>query len=110
MSKIMIENNAKVENASDRIGTPCSCDSTVHWQPRRDSWLGRSTCTRKVKCTNPGHDSATYLKQVVTAPLPTLGNMRECHGSSEMAIINGCPCQIRCGTLKIPHCSTAMSA
>ena len=32
-----------------------------------------------------------------------------CHGSSEMTIINGCPCHSRCGTLKIPHCSMAMS-
>ena len=35
---------------------------------------------------------------------------RECHGSSEMTIINRCPVSNRCGTLKNPHCSTAMNA
>ena len=30
--------------------------------------------------------------------------------SSEMTIINGCPCHSWCGTLKNPHCSMAMSA
>ena len=35
----------------------------------------------------------------------------ECHGSSEMTILNGCPVsQYMCGTLKNPHCSMAMSA
>ena len=38
-----------------------------------------------------------------------------CHniyGSSEMTIINGCPVsqKLRCGMLKNPHCSMAMSA
>ena len=36
--------------------------------------------------------------------------MGVCHGSSEMTIINWCPCHSRCGTLKNPHCSMAMSA
>ena len=39
----------------------------------------------------------------------TLGNRWECHGSSEMTIINGCPCHNSCGTLKNPHCSMTMS-
>ena len=39
----------------------------------------------------------------------TLGNRCECHGFSEMTIITGCPCYSRCGTLKNPHCSMAMS-
>ena len=32
-------------------------------------------------------------------------NRCECHGSSEMNIIEGWPVSQRCGTLKNPHCS-----
>ena len=39
-----------------------------------------------------------------------LGIRCECHGSSEMTIINGCPCRSRCDMLKNPHCSMAISA
>ena len=52
------------------------------------------------------------LKHVATAPIQTLGNRCDCHGSSEMTTIR-CyidgPCHSRCGKLKIPHCSKAMS-
>ena len=40
----------------------------------------------------------------------TLGIRCECHGSSEMTIINGCPCHSRCGMLKNPNCSMILSA
>ena len=39
-----------------------------------------------------------------------LGIRCECHRSSEMTIINGCPCHISCCTLKNPHCSMAINA
>ena len=39
---------------------------------------------RKAGCSNPSRDRPQSLKQVVTT-----GNRCECHGSSEMTIING---------------------
>ena len=55
---------------------------------------------RKLGCSNPSRDSRKSLKQVV------------CYGSSEMTIINGCPVsqKLRCGMLKTPYYSMAMSA
>ena len=39
----------------------------------------------------PARDGPKSIKQVVTAPIKTLGNKCESHGSSEMTIINGRP-------------------
>ena len=47
--------------------------------------LGRSS-------SSPGCDRPKSLKQVVTAPVPALGNRRECHGSSEMTLKRDVSC------------------
>ena len=39
-----------------------------------------------------------------------LMNRCESIGSSEITIINGCPCHSRCSTIKNLHCSVGMSA
>ena len=54
------------------------------WRSRLERYWPRK---RKVGCLNPSHDRPMSFKQVVT----TLGNRRECHRSSEMTIMNGCP-------------------
>ena len=54
------------------------------WRSRLERYWPRK---RKVGCLNPSHDKPMSFKQVVT----TLGNRRECHRSSEMTIMNGCP-------------------
>ena len=64
----------------------------------------RIPAARDLSCKKKVSDSST-------------ANRCECHGSSEIAVINGCSvsqchirCHSRCGTLKNPHCSVAMSA
>ena len=49
-------------------------------------------------------------KQVVTVPLLTLGNGCECHGSSEMTMINGCPVSQQVWQAKEPSFSMTMKA
>ena len=50
--------------------------------------------------SSPGRDRPKSLKQVVTAPLPTLGNRCECHGSSEITMKTDAQCHSICGTFK----------
>ena len=52
-------------------------------------WVRVFARKRKVGCSNPSRDRPKSLKQVVTAPLPNAWHQCECHGSSEMTIING---------------------
>ena len=58
-------------------------------------------CVRILATTEKGSDSST-------AKLSAIGV--SVRGPSEMTIIYGCPGHSRCGTLKHPHCSMAMSA
>ena len=85
----------------------CSTKSPPQWLQQRLSTMKQEIChgcgaivgavgqrsprKRKVGCLNPSYDRQKQLIQVVTAPLSMLGNRCECHGSSALTIINGCP-------------------
>ena len=77
------------------------------WRSGLERWPRK----RKVGCSNLSRDRPKSLKQLVTAPLP---NARQ---KVRMSPVLGddhkktdAPCHIRCGTLKNPHCSTAITA
>ena len=66
--------------------------------PEAEGWVFKSQ-PRQTQVVKTSSDSST-AKRIRC----------ECHGSSEMTIINGAPCNSRCGTLKNPHWSMVMSA
>ena len=61
------------------------------------NWLERSLRKRKVSCSNPTASDPSRINSY------TLGNRSNCHGSSEITIINGIYVLQLCGTLKNPH-------
>ena len=85
----------------------CACSKTKFWvttrhilftrkQRRWRSGLDRSPCKGKVGCSNPICDRP----KVVTASLTNFGNRCDCHGSSEMTIINRCPDTVHVGVAR----------
>ena len=77
--------------------------SSVTSARQQRSGLERSPCKRKVGCSNPCRDIPKSFKQVRQLHCQTLGVRSECHGSSEITIINGLR---SCSTLKKRNCST----
>ena len=73
-------------------------------------WLESSPCMQNVGCSNPGCYSPKSLKQVINSTLPTSRQRCIRHASSWMTLKKDAPCHSRCDTLKIPHCSMALSA
>ena len=61
------------------------------------------------------HSRQTWVvkKRLWQLHCQTLGKRCECHGFTKLTIIHvltDAPCHIRCGKLKNPHCSMAMTA
>ena len=99
------------ENMYQKKQLECFCISHNWIQPRRwCSGLERSPLKRKVWCSIPAATDLSCKNRYWQLHCYTPSVRCECHGSSEMTILNGCPESQGCGTLKNPFCAMAISA